>query len=95
MKYYSEETVKKIVKDAMNYGMTISSSVPMDINNYPVIEIKEPHGDLIDRNEVKKLTTILVQEFEKHYGIDVTEDFLRMAYEKTIENAPTVVEASK
>lgn len=47
MRYYDEVTVRKIVRDAMNYGVVVSQSIPMGIESYPNIEIQE---DLNDNN---------------------------------------------
>lgn len=43
MKYYSEESIRLWQRD-------FDSS----LDDYPCIEIKEPHGELIDRDYVKK-----------------------------------------
>lgn len=45
MKYYSEETVKGLLEQ-------LDSHFVKYLENLPSIEIKEPHGDLIERSEV-------------------------------------------
>ena len=54
MKYYSEEVVKKIITDAMRYGMEISQSVPMSADSYPSFEIPDKHGRIIDSSRAEK-----------------------------------------
>lgn len=86
MRYYNEETVRQIVKDAMEYGMTISQTIPMDIKHYPNIEIKEPHGDLKDIN---KIIQWLNRKCDNQERVSIGEiiDY--------ISNAPVVVEATE
>ena len=90
MRYYSEETVKKIVKDAMDYSMMISQCIPMSIETYPSIDISEPYGRLGDLDKLK--SQIIKKRYEKpsrmrekHYN-----EVLDILYE-----APTILEASK
>lgn len=54
MRYYSEAVVKKIVKDAMDYSMTISQSIPMSIEDYPSIEIQGSHWKIGDLGLLKE-----------------------------------------
>lgn len=74
MKYYSEESIRLWQRD-------FDSS----LDDYPCIEIKEPHGRLIDADTLMK-------------KVRETADFPSYEWCKAIEcleEAPTVLEASK
>ena len=93
MRYFSEETVRQIVKDAMEYGMTISQTLPMDIGHYPNIEIKEPHGRCIDADECGK---VLLDKYTE--GLGKWDELYRAGYRyalKYFSQAPTVLGATE
>lgn len=50
MKYYSEDTVKKIIADTLLATLHISTP----IEDYPYIELPEKHGRLIDGDAIRK-----------------------------------------
>lgn len=93
MKYYSEEIVKKIIKDAMDYAMTISSSVPLDISNYPSIEIKEPHGRCIEADPL--MTRFNSKQYEAEMNGSHAKAKAYSASSFFVCFAPTILEASK
>lgn len=62
MKYYSEETVKNMLKDTRveiltrnKYGYLENDCriVRPKVEDYPSIEIPKPHGKLVDTREVR------------------------------------------
>ena len=89
MRYFSEETVRQIIKDAMEYGMRISQTQPMDIESYPSIEIKEPHGRCIDADELEKVVEkmVICDSYEYTIAHEMVKKLLKMA--------PTVLEAAE
>jgi len=74
MKYYSEESIRLWQRD-------FDSS----LDDYPCIEIKEPHGRLIDADVLKKHMTDLLRH---DYVFDEVGCF------GLVRDAPTVLEAS-
>jgi len=84
MKYYSEETVKEIIEDTVNATLHICKPK----NDYPCIEIKEPHGRLIDADEVldKIINGIYPDFMEYTTAIGIVE--------REIKNAPVILEAT-
>jgi len=52
--------------------------------NCPLVEVKAPHGDLIDRD---------VLETEVYTMTEWNGDLNRVVYEATVDKAPTVIEA--
>ena len=84
MKYYSEDTVKKIIADTVNATLHICE--PKE--DYPCIEIEEPHGDLVDRQK-------LIKALSKAWDVDDDQDFANKSVWRIVEKeAPTVIEAS-
>ena len=86
MKYYSEETVKNMLKDTRveiltrnKYGYLEDDCriVRPKVEDYPSIEIPEPHGRIIDENDLH---------------IKDTDGLLEAG---TVWDAPTILEASK
>lgn len=77
MKYYSEDTVKGLL-------VQLDSHFVKYLDSMPSIEIKEPHGDLIERDELP-LDHITDYKLEGHSVVDI-EDVL---------NAPIVLEATE
>jgi len=84
MKHYSEETVKRIIDDTVKAVLHVDKPT----SDYPYVEIPDEHGDLKDVNTIRQLLV----EASKHGGI--REDFYAEAMQ-IIDDAPTVVEASK
>ena len=76
MKYYSEKDVEGLLNQ-------MDSHFVKYLENLPSIEIKEPHGDLIERDGLS-LNYITDYNLEGHAVVEL-EDVL---------NAPTVLEAS-
>lgn len=57
--------------------------------NCPLIEVKEPHGRLIDADELKYYGVHIGDEYEDRF-----HDYQRVD-RSDIDNAPTVIEGSK
>ncbi len=58
MRFYSEDQVKNIVKDAQEFGSTISRDIPMDISGYPYSFDPCEHGPItpLPRNITEEIT---------------------------------------
>ena len=82
MKYYSEDTVKEIIKDTVNATLHICK--PKEV--YPCIEIKEPHGRLVQAEDVKNIL---------RSGVSVDCDSDKDYVCSLIDDLPTVIEASE
>ena len=87
MKYYSEETVKNMLKDTRveiltrnRYGSLVQDFriIRPKAEDYPSIEIPEPHGRIIDE---KRITSVETHKRGDVYSIEV--------------EAPTILEASE
>ena len=76
MRYFSEKTIAGLLEQ-------IDKHYVEELDKLPSIEIKEPHGRLIDADEVKKK--------KKHSYKEFCENVVSV-YD--IDNAPTVLEAS-
>lgn len=91
MKYFSEDIVREMVKEAEDIAFVRSCGVktaPLDIEDYPSIEIPDEHGRIIDAGPLEKL----YDNLEADNGIymeDAGETLQR------ILDAPTILEASK
>lgn len=93
MKYYSEETVKKILKDTKvqtltknMYGNLVQDSriVKPEPEDYPSIEIPDKHGRLIDASELA-YEGITDYTLESHMVVSLED----------IKDAPTILEATE
>lgn len=92
MKYYSEETVKKIIAHA-GYNGIFCVREPINLGTYSSIELPDKYGRLIDADECGKVL------FDKYTeGIDKWDDFYSAGFRyalKYFSQAPTIVEATK
>ena len=88
MRYYSEETVKKIMEKVdvsyhsySQYDTSLQEEVRKypNLNKFKSIDIAEPHGRLID-----------AEELVKKYKDECWEELMLF-----VSNAPTILEASK
>ena len=89
MRYYSEETVRDIINVVAHTALEQSENYADAIlQNQPSIEIKEPHGDLIDKQAV-------VKQLSKAWAVECDSDFANKSVWRIIEKeAPTIIEAS-
>ena len=89
MKYYSETDVKEIIDYAIAYGTDITNYSRPSLDDYPSIEIKEPHGRLIDADELEKVTENMpvCDSYEYTIAHERMKSLLKIA--------PTVLEASE
>jgi len=58
MKYYSENIVREMVKEAEDIAYMRSLGVktePLNIEDYPSIELPDEHGDLVELQEVEDM----------------------------------------
>ena len=85
MKYYSETDVKEMIDYAIAYGTDITNYCP-SLDDYPSIEIKEPHGRLIDADALKRR---MIELLNHGYSFDFIGCF------GLIDQVPTILEASK
>ena len=104
MKYYSEETVKKIMeKVEVKYIQesqfddnvyTIRRIYPK-LADYPSIEIPKEHGDLKDTDAIRKEIGKFFCEKCKNEDDDKCWDCPANICIRLIDEAPTILEASK
>lgn len=97
MKYYSEETVRKIIKSCAHLALEqLDGYADEKLRHFPSIEIpSEPFGDLIDRDAILASDPLF---FAKKYGGDHRRNYgTMMGYEigNMLENAPVVVKGTK
>ena len=87
MRYYSEDTVRDIIKGVAHTALEQSENFADAIlQNKPNIEISEPHGDLIDRQK------LLEHRFEVYdSNEELCEDYIETYH---VLEAPTIIEAS-
>ena len=87
MRYYSEDTVRDIIKGVAHTALEQSENFADAIlQNKPNIEISEPHGDLIDRQK------LLEHRFEVYdSNEEVCEDYIETYH---VIEAPIIIEAS-
>lgn len=95
MKYYSEETVKQMLKDTKvktltknEYGNIVQDFriVRPKIKDYPSIETPDGHGNLKDSGDL----------YERLYSLRTFPHWdYSTIVDKVIESAPTIVEAEE
>lgn len=88
MRYYSEDTVRDIINGVAHTALAhskIKDYTDAILQNHQSIEISEPHGDLIDRDNLAKQTKINICKTGDDY-----DDMWKAIYD-----APTILEASK
>ena len=87
MRYYSENTVRDIIEGVAHTALAqskIKNYADAILQNKPNIKISEPHGDLIDRDNLAKHTKINICKTGDDY-----DDMWKAIYD-----APTILEAS-
>lgn len=90
MRYYSEDTVRGIIKIVAHTALEQLSLYADDVlQNQPSIEIKEPHGDLGD---ISELYVDILADLQTS-KIQTLQDVLKILNEH-FDNAPTILEAS-
>ena len=81
MKYYSENTVRGIIKGVAHTALEQSENYADAIlQNLQCIEIKEPHGRLIDADNVSSQDIEFCSTNDRHF---------------VVIHSPTIIEASK
>lgn len=85
MRYFSEETVKKIITDTVNATLHIVK--PSE--DYPYIELPDNYGRLIDADELEKAVKKMV--ICDSYEYTIAHDMIK----GLLEIAPTILEATK
>lgn len=93
MKYYTEESVRKIALEAEKIAFSRQCGVKtkaLEISDYPSIEIPDNHGRIVDEKWVelyilKYFPAEFPNEMEKVYKL------LKLA----LKDVPTILEASK
>ena len=103
MKYYSEETVKNMLKDTRveiltrnKYGYLENDCriVRPKVEDYPSIEISEPHGRLGDLDKTRKQIEDSIETVAKSKGF-VDGGELWKIVNKCFDEAPTILEATE
>ena len=92
MKYYSEETVRKIIAHA-EYNGTFCIRESINLGTYPSIELPDKHGRLKDADAIKKRIDDGIENMTR-VGIVVDAQFLWDLINVALNEAPTIVEAS-
>lgn len=100
MRYYSEETVKKIMQEVevketqcnVYDNLYSVQRIYPNLDNFESIELVEPHGRLIDADVMLKAT--------RFWSLGRSDDYFDLKIKNTIikaflDTAPTVLEASK
>ena len=89
MKYYSENTVKGLLEQ-------LDSHFVKYLENLPSIEIKEPHGRLVDADIMKEAfeTAAIIEASRDKGNEQIYIDRVRLVH-GIIDRTPTVLEASK
>ncbi len=91
MKYFSEDIVREIVKEAEDIAFARSLGVKtksLDIEDYPSIEIPDEHGRIIDAGPLEEY----YDNLEADNGIYMEDAGETL---NTILDAPTLLEANK
>lgn len=95
MKYYDEDTVYELMsaaeESATAYEFGVHKSV--DIKDYPSIEIKEPHGRLIDADTLADDFSIQLAITSPYMQKRVADEMVA-SVRLAVEKAPTILEAS-
>ena len=87
MRYYSEDTVRSIIKSIAHTALEQSSNfADAMLQNQPFIEIEEPHGDIKDTDDVMNRLAL-----KPTY--DATSTLLSIG--SAIDESPTIIKASK
>ena len=84
MRYYSEETVKKIIADTINATLHICEPE----GDYHYIEIKEPNGRLIDVDKLLEEHPRISPKYPSETFYENLDIF------NMLDDAQTVIEAS-
>ena len=94
MRYYSEDTVRKIIRIFAHTALEQSSLYADHIlQNQPSIEIKTSHGRLIDADKLKKKVELFtITRVDECLKVVVNGNYI---VGQILDNAPTVLEASK
>lgn len=106
MRYYSEETVKKIMQEVevkeiqcnVYDNLYSVQRIYPNLDNFESIDIAEPHGRLIDADKLLPESGYEPMMFKPKYGGDHRTQYnTLMGYEilGIVEDAPTILEASK
>ena len=87
MRYYSEDTVRRIIRTFAHTALEqLSLYADNILQNQPSIEIKTPHGGLIDEADLR----------DRAYNMQIRD---RISFPEALSlallDAPTILEASK
>ena len=84
MKYYSEDTVRKIVRSVAHTALEQMDNFADAVLAYqPNIELPDKHGRLIDADKLRE--ALLSDEDDRFFTIEDIDE---------VDNAPTVLEAN-
>lgn len=93
MKYYSEETVRKIASDAEKIAFLRQCGVKteaLEIGDYSSIEISDKHGRIIDEKWVELYIL-------KYFSIEFPNDMEKVykLLKSALKDVPTILEATE
>ena len=94
VKYYSEDTVRRIIRIVAHTALEqLSLYADNVLQKQPSIEIKEPHGRLVDADQLKQKTqSWTIGRRDDFYSLVINANATIKAI---LDSAPTVLEASK
>lgn len=101
MKYYSEDIVREMVKEAEEIECSRSWGVktyPLDINDYPSIEIPDEHGMVVDADQLQKVLNLTLSLVITDQLTDKEIELVHRtigAISEAINDLDTVVEATE
>ena len=101
MKYYSEDIVREMVKEAEDIAYARSLGVktePLNIEDYPSIEIPDEHGRLIDANQLQEVLNLALSLVITNKLTDMEIELVHRtigAMSDAVNDMDTILEASK
>ena len=93
MRYYSENTVRNIIKGVAHTALEQSVNfADVILQNHQSIEISEPHGRCVDADAiVSKCEFWSMSRGDKYFELRISNEIVKAF----LKDAPTIIEASK
>jgi len=91
MRYYSEDTVRDIIKGVAQALEQSGNYADVILQNHQSIEIREPHGRCVDADAiVSKCEFWSMSRGDKYFELRISNEIVKAF----LKDAPTVLEAS-